>query len=37
MSFHYDLNGKLTHQTNVTGKMTEYRYDLTDNISTSVG
>lgn len=28
LSFQYDLNGNLTRQTDVTGKATEYRYDL---------
>jgi len=32
LSFQYDLNGNLIHQTDVTGKMTEYHYDLADNI-----
>ena len=32
LSFQYDLNGNLTHQMDVTGKVTEYRYDLTDSI-----
>lgn len=27
-SFQYNLNGSLTHQTDVTGRMTEYCYDL---------
>ncbi|MDE7275034.1 MAG: RHS repeat protein [Lachnospiraceae bacterium] len=28
LSFQYDLNGNLTRQTDVTGKVTKYRYDL---------
>jgi len=32
VSFQYDPNGNLTHQTDVTGKITEYHYDLADNI-----
>lgn len=28
LSFQYDLNGNLTCQTDVAGKVTEYRYDL---------
>ena len=30
VSLSYDLNGNLTEQTDVTGKTTEYRYDVND-------
>lgn len=33
LSFTYDLNGNLTSQKDVTGKTTEYRYDLIDRVS----
>ena len=32
VSLSYDLNGNLTEQTDVTGKTTEYRYDVNDGI-----
>ena len=32
-SFKYDRNGNLTRQADVTGKVTEYHYDIADNIS----
>ena len=32
LSLAYDLNGNLTRQTDVTGKVTEYRYDLVDRV-----
>ncbi|MDE7431568.1 MAG: RHS repeat protein [Lachnospiraceae bacterium] len=32
LAFRYDLNGNLMHQTDVTGRVTEYRYDLANNV-----
>ena len=33
LSLSYDLNGNLTKQEDVTGKVTEYRYDLLDRVA----
>ncbi len=33
LSLSYDLNGNLTHQEDVTGKVTEYRYDRRDQLT----
>ena len=32
MTYVYNISGNFTRHTDVTGKVTEYRYDLTDNI-----